>query len=83
MSPTECLGPSDLLRISLQFEVVVALRAAESEHLGIVSDECNAMTGVYVSPAEVALLKTHPKVESLADRTRKKEKMSEERLKLS
>jgi hypothetical protein len=44
---TESLGPADLTGVTLHLEVLVALGRAETEALGVVTDEHGAVTGVH------------------------------------
>jgi hypothetical protein len=53
------LGPPNFSRISLHLEVFVTFRSAESETLGVISDEHGTMSWVDVDGAEIALFDTH------------------------
>jgi len=53
------LGPAHLARIPLHFEVLVALGAAEVEHLRVIPDERDAVARVDGAGAEPALDETH------------------------
>ncbi|CAH0367709.1 unnamed protein product, partial [Pelagomonas calceolata] len=55
----EGLGPADFPRVALQIKVLVAFRAAEVEHFGVVARERDAVAGVDRARAEVAFADPH------------------------
>ena len=52
-------GPPHFPRVALHLEVLVALGAAEAEHLAVVAHEADAVPGVHRAAAEEALVQTH------------------------
>ncbi len=60
LSSSVRLRPSSFSRIVLSLKVPVALRPAESEDLGVVSDELDPVSRVNTTRAVPALLNTHP-----------------------